>query len=681
MKWIILIVLELSVLIFFNTKYVSAACQGNSECCGSVYSCTNCQSNDECTNGNDCSSASDCPGGECTDLPWCIWVGCSGTCSANSCPGSTTRVVNTCCNNSYSCTSPLCGQQVLDGCGSPHICPNTDNNCSNAGNFCDYSGYNNSCGSWCQGTVVTDCSNESNICRGVSYTDPNNCGTCTGTKDPNCSPDNANVCAGESFGASNGCGSCSGIKCNAPTGLTLVGPVGDALVDSPVVLNWNSPNWNPTCVSANYVGTYDVCISKTLANVTNGNCTHGSATGITSTSYAFTPTEVGTHYWSVRARSSCGATTAYVTTSVSGLPPTFNSAATLEGYVFDSSDLTSCPATPANTGIGNAVVLEAPQGLADTTDANGFYRFNDLNSKQLHSLSFGIAGYMDTSPEFNCFTNYNAISIGVSETTKIASFGFVKIYGGWWRAIGGISYAKNGMTSLIPKTMPAAEKYMFLSDTNGNIGMPMVDLGSINVGTSPNVAINSSMLMTSGTRYRGDRQDFEYFLNKLSNYDKTTVGAPALGFNNFAGYNEGAFDYQILRVSGNVNNYKASVLPGQKLLILVDGSVTITENLSVPKVAGNPSFLGIIASGTINFASNVTHAQGWFLADTISIAADNSNQFIGEGSFVALDGFSFNRDRGVLNNTTPAEEFVSRADLIINAPEPLRFSLGEVKLE
>jgi len=70
---------------------------------------------------------------------------------------------------------------------------------------------------------------------------------------------------------------------------------------------------------------------------------------------------------------------------------------------------------------------------------------------------------------------------------------------------------------------------------------------------------------------------------------------------------------------------------------------------------------------------------GWVgRGDSLSIESTGDTttelQFRGEGSFVGWNGVSLNRDRGESNATEPAEEFVFRSDLMINAPIALKFS-------
>ncbi|KKS62299.1 MAG: hypothetical protein UV30_C0018G0004 [Candidatus Collierbacteria bacterium GW2011_GWF1_42_50] len=117
----------------------------------------------------------------------------------------------------------------------------------------------------------------------------------------------------------------------------------------------------------------------------------------------------------------------------------------------------------------------------------------------------------------------------------------------------------------------------------------------------------------------------------------------------------------------------------QKAILLVDGNVTVSNNVVVPSGA----FLGVIAKGNIIFNANLTTAQGWFVAENLSVpcvdtvaplgTCDKTDvQFDGQGSFVGWTGIALARDMGAGNNTTPSEKFTYRVDMALNAPTPIK---------
>ena len=98
------------------------------------------------------------------------------------------------------------------------------------------------------------------------------------------------------------------------------------------------------------------------------------------------------------------------------------------------------------------------------------------------------------------------------------------------------------------------------------------------------------------------------------------------------------------------------------IIILVEGNVNINTNITVAQ----GSFLAIASSGKITFAGSVTQAQGMFVANVIDTSV-SVTAFAGEGIFAASQ-FSLGRDfDDVRNNTTPAETFVARPDFLMSS--------------
>ncbi len=102
------------------------------------------------------------------------------------------------------------------------------------------------------------------------------------------------------------------------------------------------------------------------------------------------------------------------------------------------------------------------------------------------------------------------------------------------------------------------------------------------------------------------------------------------------------------------------------------------------------AFLAVLASGTINFGTAVTNADGWYLADYISVRCVDANsdtdcdrtdvQFVGNGSFVGWESIILSRDRGGDTNILgPSEKFNYRMDLYNNAPDPMKIFTKKYK--
>lgn len=354
----------------------------------------------------------------------------------------------------------------------------------------------------------------------------------------------------------------------------------------------------------------------------------------------------------------------------------------MSGTFFDGSDLSVCPATPqtlaSNLKIpGGTISLSGSTNYGPyTTDATGLYTtVSTVLSPGTYTLSVnpGSSSFVST-PKFNCqgtsLTLTGSASSCLTQPCETApttthDYGFWKVYGGWWQVTGGSVYGGAGIQSNIPGTIPAAQQYLILRDANSQDGLGQVKTGTINLGTHPGVAVSvSGWNSTSG--YSGDNMDYDYFVAKMGSYAKTTWNGLAKPT-----YTPGANGYEIYSFTGNVT-MDWSPAAGEKVIYLIKGNVTVSGNIGVP--TASPSFLAVIASGTITFNTNVTNVDGWWVGDSLNFpttGGENDVQFVGNGSFVGWSGISLSRDQGLTNNDQPSEKFVYRPDLVINAPAPL----------
>ncbi len=264
--------------------------------------------------------------------------------------------------------------------------------------------------------------------------------------------------------------------------------------------------------------------------------------------------------------------------------------------------------------------------------------------------SFSELGFYTISQTMDCVAlDYS--DCGSNDVIPVT----VRGIGPWFQTIGGDIQAQRDMSSQIPAG--ALEKYLSL--TGGGSTPGVVGYGEdLNTGEGD----ASEKLWTANTAYLGTSFGFKYFFNQMR-VDTS---------------NEYSEDLSISDSEVNGIYYFGSDLvineafpAGKKIIIFVNGNVSITNNLVVP----SDSFLAIVSSGNINFSENVTQAQGFFLADgNITVEGPDGGQFQGEGSFVAKNGIVFSRDLGDTNETTPAELFSQRPDLYINAPASFKIS-------
>ncbi len=360
----------------------------------------------------------------------------------------------------------------------------------------------------------------------------------------------------------------------------------------------------------------------------------------------------------------------------------------ISGTFFDASNLAACPADPqtlaGNLKIsGGSITATGFATYNANTDVNGLYTLANIASPDTVSLSVNPGGGYITTPKFACqgssvtFTGSPAGCLTQPCETSTNDFGFTKNYGGWYQALGGGVFGSLGITDNIPGTVPANQQHLIVADANGQDGLAYYLSGSINLGTFPGLTVSPSG-WNANTGWSGDKQDYYYWTGKMGVFDKTAWDGISTA------YAPGSNGYQIYTHTGDVTlNFGPAA--GEKRIYLINGNVTVTGNISVPKTPGSPSFLAVIASGTITFNTGVSNVDGWWVGNSLSFpsaGAKSDIQFVGNGSFVGWSSINLSRDQtGTLNNSQPAEKFNFRPDLLINAPGPMLLSNTVFQLE
>jgi len=400
------------------------------------------------------------------------------------------------------------------------------------------------------------------------------------------------------------------------------------------------------------------------------------------------------------------------------LTQTENCTGEIRGTIFDASDIEACPGFDPVTGYLNTVLPEylasnREFGLSDTTaggthpwsplspipmttDGNGNYTASvyaapsnagDYNSYTTYTYDFSPLRdkyFTNDGPKLTC--NTPAAYVTGSPTTcltqpctvlKNMTFGFFRIYGGWWQVKGGTVYANTGIKSQIPSSLQPIEKKLILSSDEGRTGFLAygIDRPIDMLGSNPNAQVSDN-LWEIESKYEGLNFDFDFYQTRFHSYDKIEwiPGDPI---------SDPSTEYEIYTVgdedtSIDVNNFNFTLPPGstRKVIFLINGNVTVTGNISVPAGA----FLAVISKGNITFDPSVASADGWYVANNINVpcelaagvCAKTDIQFQGNGSFIGYQGINLGRDQEVLNNTQPAELFIYRPDLYDNAPEQMR---------
>ncbi|MBU1457925.1 hypothetical protein KJ845_04440, partial [Patescibacteria group bacterium] len=488
----------------------------------------------------------------------------------------------------------------------------------------------------------------------------------------------------------------------SPSVPILTSPANGTETGLTVTLDWNGVgSWGEDCGAG--VRNYLVYANQFIEATTRRTTT-------TATSFLFAPTDVGMWYWRVRAyngaeygnyspsRSFCveggpyvvwggwGACSALThkqsktgvcsedcgTDDCVGVPiyEERDCVGTIMGYLFDASTYSTCP--PSFSGVpmienqsfaisGTWPLINLPVG----TNASGYYT-ESVYSPGSYSFDFSAlagAGYV-AIPRLSC-QGSTADFVTNAETIG-RDFGFWRDYGGWWQIIGGDVYGGGGIESIVPVSMPAGERYLIEEDANGNGGLAQYASGGIELGGGAGVYVSDKEWQAE-SGYGGQDINYEYYMAKMGIFDKTEWdGSSKPDYNPIDGD-------EIYTHTGDVT-IDFSVDSGEKRVFMIDGNVLVDSNVTVAL----GSHLAVISSGIITFADNVGEVHGWWVGDRIVIESTGDEatdlQFRGEGSFVGWDAVEFNRDRGLTNNTAPAEEFIYRPDLMVNAPDSLKFS-------
>jgi len=238
----------------------------------------------------------------------------------------------------------------------------------------------------------------------------------------------------------------------------------------------------------------------------------------------------------------------------------------------------------------------------------------------------------------------------------------------WYQTQEGDVHGQLGVSSLIPKT---CEENPLVCDPNyslpgvGDFWGIVSHNGSANFGEYGYPSNSeANHWLASGTLMQS--QSFAYFYQLLGLPDTDEFDTLDLG--SLPSDTDGDGVYYS---DGDVT-IKGDLSGDTKVIVLVNGKIDITENVTVPV----DNSLVVIASGDIIIADSVDQVEGIYVADgTISTGAGDT-EFFGYGSFIA-GSFDLRRDFTATNpddernNTTPVEHFIYRPDLIINSPTKL----------
>ncbi|HEX9008556.1 MAG TPA: hypothetical protein VF837_04820, partial [Patescibacteria group bacterium] len=371
----------------------------------------------------------------------------------------------------------------------------------------------------------------------------------------------------------------------------------------------------------------------------------------------------------------------------------------VQGHLYDASDCVSgCSCGGASAPIRSSSISVAganvwsltPNPLSLNVDINGGYSFNAYLGNSGNTFTFDFSNLVasglvgDATPKvkcdeatptlLGCDTGYTGAQPCQPIPAKVFDFGFYRKYGGWWQATGASVHANTTIQSKIPASLTLlSDQRLIKTDSYNRDGL--ISYGtSVNLGTNPNV---QSTYTLSNRRFQQTYQGMIYNYAFFDTKFKTNTSTEWTTGNTPPAYADpGGKGYMLVKYAGagplSLSGF--SVANGQKYVIMVPQDINVTGNITV----ANGGFLAIMTKGNIHFGSGVSIVHGWYLADgqivTDSTGVETTDlQLHGEGSFVAWEGFTLNRDRGVLNNKTPSQEFIYRKDMMTNIPSILQF--------
>jgi hypothetical protein len=253
----------------------------------------------------------------------------------------------------------------------------------------------------------------------------------------------------------------------------------------------------------------------------------------------------------------------------------------------------------------------------------------------------------------------NYAYVGCYEET-ISSFSHTFLVNPWFQVDGGSIHANGGgISSQIPASCDGAcIPSLITQSTLGASGLASYSSGNLSVGAG---TINEDgSEWEANTVFRDKQTGYDYF-SRILLEDPAGVGE----WDGSLPAGSGVFEGSAAETSGGAWSVGAS----DQIVILADGDLTVTNNIDVAP----GGFLAVISSGSITFADDVTNAEGVFIADGIISTGTGANQFIGEGIFVGWTGITLGRDLMADNNLNPAELFVYRPDLQLNAYEYMQW--------
>lgn len=441
-----------------------------------------------------------------------------------------------------------------------------------------------------------------------------------------------------------------GCTATNPTAVTLSSPANGANLSSVnVTLSWNATTaWGTGCPQDNR---YIVRVGEVSPPTTVIATT-------TSTSTTFTAEPGKTYYWRVRTHN--GSNTA------DSVIRSFSVLAAIQGTVYIDNGNICSTATPSNLGgLSASVRGTAYTGSVSTSD--GSYSvlappgtYNNLDLLGLPAGYYCSTGCLQSCPTIPTVTSSSLFN-NFFVTTQLA---------GWWQAEGASVYAGSqagGVT--VKSSLPTASTDLILPGTGGTVGALIRGSGNPNLG----LGSVSSEEWNAVSTYRGKRMDYNYFAASMG----VVRNSPSDWETDTLNMQTGERDFWYAAPTSGTATIASPwvVAAGQQQVVFVNGDLRIASDIDV-EVGG---YLALIVSGDIVVDPLVNSIEGILVSsgnfETESAYEEGvvvDSQLNTSGSVISWGSLVLTRNLGPGNNSTPAEKFNYRPDLLTNMPEKMK---------
>lgn len=411
-------------------------------------------------------------------------------------------------------------------------------------------------------------------------------------------------------------------------------------------------------------GTSQIIYVGTNQNSVNNDCAYGGCIisgavlspfyANSNFSYPVTGLSANTTYYFrvvTHENSSCrpSATVSYTTPDL-----------TLSGRVYLDTNNNCSTATPWS--LGGLTVTVRGTAYTGSVGSDGRFAFYGGTGNPISYLDLaGFGSAYTPSTATGCNAGSSLTSVANPSSTNY--YYLTSLREAWWQARGAGVYANGNIRS----ELPSVAENLIEAGVGGELGALMRTSGSVDTGAG---AVSTEGY-TALTRYRGKIMNYDFFAAQLGVTPNTVNDWAADTMNKPTNNPDKVFYY--LNPSGSEASVSTPwvVGSGESYIVLINGDLRIASNITV----ADGGFLAFIVNGSVRVSPAVTDIAGIFDIDGVMITESNGSSDVAadfEGSVVAWGGVSLGRDLGANNSNTPGESFSYRPDLLVNMPEAMK---------